>query len=68
MRVYYDRLVDDADKSWLFDYLAEVAHSHLDIQFSLLFHHLDADSDGKVSDCVVTNHAVCLHCKVVIKG
>ena len=49
MRVYYDRLVDDADKSWLFGYLDEVTHNHLDVQFSLLFHHLDSDGDGKVS-------------------
>ena len=48
MRVYYDRLVDDADKSWLFNFLDEVTHTHLDIQFGLLFHGLDSNCDGKV--------------------
>ena len=55
MRVYYDRLVDDEDKAWLFAYLDEVTHSHLDIQFGLLFHHLDSDGDGKV--CELDSHA-----------
>jgi len=54
MRVYYDRLVDDTDKSWLFGYMDEVTHGHLDIQFNLLFHHLDSDGDGKVCSFIAS--------------
>ena len=48
MRVYYDRLVDDTDKSWLYGYLSEVTPEHLGVDFNTLFSHLDFDKDGKV--------------------
>lgn len=48
MRVYYDRLVDDTDKSWLYNYLREISPKHLGDDFNVLFQHLDFDKDGKV--------------------
>ena len=48
MRVYYDRLVDDADKSWLYGFLREVTPEHMGVDFNQLFQHLDFDKDGKV--------------------
>lgn len=48
MRVYYDRLVDDTDKSWLYNYLREISPKHLGDDFYVLFQHLDFDKDGKV--------------------
>jgi len=56
MRVYYDRLVDDADKSWLFGHVKEVVSTHLKSDFNVLFQNLDFDGDGKVGfplTCVV---------------
>jgi len=48
MRVYYDRLVDDADKSWLYNFLVEVTPAQLEVDFNTLFQHLDFDKDGQV--------------------
>ncbi|CAK8675251.1 unnamed protein product [Clavelina lepadiformis] len=50
MRVYYDRLVDASDKSWLYNYLCEALPEHLDVEMNTLFQHLDFDNDGKVEE------------------
>ncbi|XP_067686354.1 dynein axonemal heavy chain 7-like [Haliotis asinina] len=49
-RVYYDRLVDDGDRDWLFNYSREVIKQKMREDFDQLFIHLDSDSDGKVTE------------------
>ena len=50
MRVYYDRLVDDADRSWLIKYLKEVVKEKFDADFDKLFEVLDVNKDGLVEE------------------
>ena len=47
-RVYYDRLVDDQDRDWLYSLLKDVVKSHFKEDFNGVFKHLS--SSGKVSD------------------
>ena len=47
-RVYYDRLVDDADRTWLYTTTREMVGKHLKEEFDQLFINLDFDGDGKV--------------------
>jgi len=49
-RVYYDRLVDDADRAWLFNFVHSTTNSHLKESFDQMFIHLDYDGDGKVTE------------------
>lgn len=49
-RVFYDRLVDDSDRNWLFNYVREVCKTSLREDFDQLFIHLDFDNDGKVTE------------------
>ena len=53
MRVFYDRLVDDADRAWLVEFIQSAVLTHLDEEFNGLFHHYDHDRDGKVSQIIV---------------
>ncbi|XP_019945265.2 dynein axonemal heavy chain 7 isoform X2 [Paralichthys olivaceus] len=50
LRVYYDRLVQDKDRSWLVNHLQVVSQSHMKENFHQLFRHLDQDCDGKVTE------------------
>ena len=45
-RVYYDRLVDDQDRSWIYTLLKDVVKSHFKEDFNGVFKHLS--SSGKV--------------------
>ncbi|WAR10683.1 DYH7-like protein [Mya arenaria] len=49
-RVYYDRLVDDKDRDWLFSFTRETCKEKLREDFDQLFIHLDFDNDGKVTE------------------
>ena len=48
MRVYYDRLVDDADRLWLTKFLKEAMQNNFNTNFDELFKHLNSNSDGTV--------------------
>ena len=44
--MYYDRLVDDADRAWLFSYLEEAVKNDLASDIHVLLKHLDFNKDG----------------------
>jgi len=46
LRVFYDRLVDDADRAWLFTYVRDVVNAQMNTDFDSLFAHL---SQGHVT-------------------
>jgi len=48
LRVFYDRLVDDEDRSWFLEYIKELTETHFGQNFNELFAHLDMDGDGTV--------------------
>ena len=47
-RVYYDRLTEDSDRTWLFNFLREVTKNQLKEDFDQMLYFLDYNSDGKV--------------------
>ena len=49
-RVYYDRLVDDEDRKWLYECTIKVVGDQLKENFHTLLSHLDAKAVGKVSE------------------
>ena len=46
LRVFYDRLVDDHDRTWFIDYLREVVSNDFSLSFDELFEHIA--NNGKV--------------------
>lgn len=48
LRVYYDRLIDDEDRGWLYESLQEICSVRLEEDFHELLIRLDADGDGVV--------------------
>lgn len=40
LRVYYDRLVDDNDRNWIFEMLHQVSDEYLLVNMDELFHRL----------------------------
>ena len=46
--MYYDRLTDDNDRNWLYNYTREVTQKSLKEDFDQMLIHLDSDGDGKV--------------------
>ena len=49
-RVYYDRLVDDSDRKWLYECMIKVTSDHLGENFHALLGHLDQKHEGKVTE------------------
>ena len=47
-RVYYDRLIDDSDRHWLFELIQKMVKAHFKDDFQTIFKHLAAGS--KVTD------------------
>ena len=52
MRVYYDRLVDDSDRTWLVNFLKETMNEEFKTNFDELFKKLDFNKDGERVDSV----------------
>ncbi|XP_054642367.1 dynein axonemal heavy chain 7 [Dunckerocampus dactyliophorus] len=50
LRVYYDRLVQDSDRSWLVSHLHVVFKNHMEADFHQVFQNLDQDQDGIVTE------------------
>ncbi|XP_076039498.1 dynein axonemal heavy chain 7-like [Oratosquilla oratoria] len=50
LRVFYDRLVDDHDRTWLMERVASACNNHLHEDFHQLLGDLDQDGDGEVSE------------------
>jgi dynein heavy chain len=48
LRVYYDRLVDEADRSWFFDTLRFVCKEFLKEDLDKMFAHLTTKENKKV--------------------
>ncbi len=49
LRVYYDRLIDDNDRHWMYETVQEICNRDLEEDFHELLHRLDLDLDGIVS-------------------
>ena len=50
MRVFYDRLVDDHDRAWLFSCVSDVTRNRMKEDFDGLFAHLAGQDDGHVTE------------------
>jgi dynein heavy chain len=48
LRVFHDRLVDDADRLWFYEFLKKMVTKHVGLQFDKVFEHLDFDKNGTV--------------------
>uniref|UniRef100_A0A8C8JPV4 Dynein axonemal heavy chain 12 n=1 Tax=Oncorhynchus tshawytscha TaxID=74940 RepID=A0A8C8JPV4_ONCTS len=48
-RVYYDRLVDDQDRAWLYHLMNDIVRDHFKENFEQVFDHLKAPSNKAVS-------------------
>ncbi|KAJ3342735.1 Dynein heavy chain 7, axonemal [Gonapodya sp. JEL0774] len=49
-RVFYDRLVADEDRSWLYDFSRKTIEDRFKVQFNQVFVNYDSNKDGKVED------------------
>ncbi len=49
-RVFYDRLVDDNDRKWFFDYVVQVTNDCFHDNFHSIFSNLDTEQTGVVTE------------------
>lgn len=49
-RVFYDRLVDNGDRKWLFQCVKEICNDTLEENFHSLLSSVDSDADGVVTE------------------
>jgi dynein heavy chain, axonemal len=49
-RVFYDRLIDDSDREWLFKKCKELCKSKFNQEFTNTFKKYDFDNDGTITD------------------
>ncbi|XP_069175792.1 dynein axonemal heavy chain 7 isoform X4 [Procambarus clarkii] len=59
LRVFYDRLVDSADRRWLLDRVAAACSNHLNEDFHHLLAELDVEGNGEVSESNLRNLVYC---------
>ncbi|XP_049773091.1 dynein axonemal heavy chain 7 [Schistocerca cancellata] len=59
LRVYYDRLVDDADRDWIFDTLHDVVAEHLNEDLDKMFKHLLPKGQKRVGESELRNLIYC---------
>ena len=48
LRVFYDRVQDPIDKAWFLKMLKMTISQHLQVDFNVLFQHLDLNNDGEI--------------------
>lgn len=48
LRVFYDRIQDAKDKAWFLEMLKTAIGQHLNVDFNVLFKHLDLNDDGDI--------------------
>eukprot|EP00040_Diaphanoeca_grandis_P037865 m.251013 g.251013 ORF g.251013 m.251013 type:complete len:2401 (+) comp33890_c0_seq1:2-7204(+) len=58
-RVFYDRLIDDDDRGWLFNQVATSSKAHFDDDFQDLFIDLDIEGTGVVTDSTLRSLVFC---------
>ena len=61
-RVFYDRLVTDEDRDWLFKQVRTTIREKMRDDFDHLFSHLDFDSDGTVTEDDIRSLIYCDFC------
>ncbi|KAI8903374.1 dynein heavy chain, N-terminal region 2-domain-containing protein [Gorgonomyces haynaldii] len=49
-RVFYDRLVDDADRKWVFEFSKKTVQSQFNLDFNTVFKDYDSNKDNKVEE------------------
>ncbi|KAJ3091162.1 Dynein heavy chain 7, axonemal [Quaeritorhiza haematococci] len=49
-RVFYDRLIDDGDRNWLFDTCKQTIKEFYEMEFNTVFQSYDSNGDGVVND------------------
>ncbi|KAK7077275.1 Dynein heavy chain 7, axonemal [Halocaridina rubra] len=59
LRVFYDRLVDSGDRTWLLDKVATACSKHLNENMHELLAELDENADGEVSENDLRNLVYC---------
>ncbi|KAI8929015.1 dynein heavy chain and region D6 of dynein motor-domain-containing protein [Entophlyctis helioformis] len=49
-RVFYDRLIDDDDRNWLFEQAKKTVGHVFETEFNAIFRGYDSDADGKITE------------------